>query len=190
MSTVVVVRKGNEACIACDTLLSLGDLKQSNDYYKGFNKIVKFGNSWVGLVGAAASHVALNALFGKIPSPKLSTPKEIFQAFVEIHEHLKNDYLMVPSSEPDCPYEVGPLEGVIMNKHGIFGILPMREVFEYKKFWAVGSGSVYALGAMGALYDSQLSASEIAKEAVKVAAEFDSATALPIKTKTKVLVDS
>ena len=40
----------------------------------------------------------------------------------------------------------------IANAHGIFGVYSMRDVIEYERFWASGSGGDYALGAMHALY--------------------------------------
>ena len=51
---------------------------------------------------------------------------------------------------------------------------------EYTKFWAMGSGSEYALGAMYAVYESLESAEEIATLGVKAGIEFDDGSAAPI----------
>jgi ATP-dependent protease HslVU (ClpYQ) peptidase subunit len=56
-----------------------------------------------------------------------------------------------------------------------------RTVQEFSKFYAYGSGSDYALGAMYSAYkDPALNAEQIAREAIEAAAEFDDGTGLPI----------
>jgi ATP-dependent protease HslVU (ClpYQ) peptidase subunit len=54
-----------------------------------------------------------------------------------------------------------------------------REVFEYDRFWAIGSGSSYALGAMYTVYDRLSTAEEIAEVRVSASCEFDDGTGLP-----------
>ena len=66
------------------------------------------------------------------------------------------------------------------NSKGIFGVYSLREVSEYHKFWAIGSGSEFALGAMHVLYDRLDSAQEIAEAAVEAGCEFNTASGLPI----------
>lgn len=51
---------------------------------------------------------------------------------------------------------------------------------EYTKFWALGAGDEFALGAMHACYDRLESVEEIAHAGIEAAAEFDNSTALPI----------
>jgi ATP-dependent protease HslVU (ClpYQ) peptidase subunit len=64
----------------------------------------------------------------------------------------------------------------------------LREVCEYKKFWAIGSGSEYALGAMYAVYDMLDSAEEIAKAGVTSGTEFNNASAMPMSSYTVDLI--
>jgi ATP-dependent protease HslVU (ClpYQ) peptidase subunit len=45
MSTIVVVRRGATACIACDTLANLGSTKQKAHYSSAPGKIFTFGDS-------------------------------------------------------------------------------------------------------------------------------------------------
>ena len=54
---------------------------------------------------------------------------------------------------------------------------------EYTKFWAIGSGSEFALGAMHALYNRLDSAEDIARAGVEAGAEFNNASALPMSLK-------
>ena len=42
---------------------------------------------------------------------------------------------------------------LIANASGIFGVYSYREVFEFDRFWGIGSGRSFALGAMYAVYD-------------------------------------
>ena len=52
---------------------------------------------------------------------------------------------------------------LIANAHGIYGVYSYREVFEFERFWAIGSGRSFALGAMYAGYDKLKTAREIAE---------------------------
>lgn len=69
---------------------------------------------------------------------------------------------------------------LIANPHGIFGVYGLRSVDKYNKYWAFGSGTDYALGALHCSYDRFDSAEEIAEAAIGAAAQFDNATGLPM----------
>jgi ATP-dependent protease HslVU (ClpYQ) peptidase subunit len=69
---------------------------------------------------------------------------------------------------------------VIANPSGIFGVYSMREVFEYTRFWAVGSGREFALGAMHSQYERLKTAAAIAEAGIEVGAVFDKNSALPM----------
>jgi ATP-dependent protease HslVU (ClpYQ) peptidase subunit len=69
---------------------------------------------------------------------------------------------------------------LIANDSGIYGVYSYREVFDYDRFWAIGSGRNYALGAMYAAYDRMKSAADIAKAGVAAGIEFDTASSGPI----------
>jgi ATP-dependent protease HslVU (ClpYQ) peptidase subunit len=55
-----------------------------------------------------------------------------------------------------------------------------REVHEFERFWAIGSGKAYALGAMFAVFDRMNDPEEIARVGVLASCEFDNACDLPI----------
>jgi len=67
-----------------------------------------------------------------------------------------------------------------VNPSGIFAVYSMREVFEFDRFWAIGSGRDFALGAMYTVYAKARNTPAIAKAGVVAGAEFDTGTALPI----------
>jgi len=78
--------------------------------------------------------------------------------------------------------EPDQLDALIASPTGIFGIHALREVTEYSRFWAIGSGAEYALGAMYAVYDSAASAQDIAEKGVEAGAEFNNASSMPLSS--------
>jgi len=59
-----------------------------------------------------------------------------------------------------------------------------REVFEFDRFWAVGTGRGFALGAMYAGFDKMKTAREIADLGVRAGCEFDKNSSGPIHAHT------
>ena len=53
-------------------------------------------------------------------------------------------------------------------------------MFDYERFWSIGSGRNFALGAMYAAYDRCKTAAEVARIGVNAGAEFDTSTQGPI----------
>ena len=62
----------------------------------------------------------------------------------------------------------------------------LREVFEYKDFWAIGAGAEIALGALYAMYRMEEDAEKIASCAIEASAEFHTSSAMPL---TKYCID-
>ena len=56
----------------------------------------------------------------------------------------------------------------------------MREVYEYNRFWGIGSGRDYALGAMYASWERAGTAAELAQIGVQAGTEFDVSSSLPM----------
>ena len=181
MSTVVVVRKNDSACIAADSLTSFGDTKQSSEFVADSNKILQFKDFHIGIVGSAAHHLVLKSLF-KHHEDKIdfSSQLAIFESLKRIHPVLKEEYFLNSKDEDEDAYESSRVDALIMSTQGIYGIYSLREVDEYTRFWAVGSGAEYALGAMYSVYDSLDSAEEIAQVGVRAGTTFDSSSALPM----------
>jgi ATP-dependent protease HslVU (ClpYQ) peptidase subunit len=109
-----------------------------------------------------------------------SSKLAIFETFRSLHPVLKDKYFLNAKDEDDDPYESTQIDALIASPYGIFGVHSLREVCEYKKFWAIGSGSEYALGAMHALYDLLDNVEDIAAAGVSAGAEFNNASALPM----------
>jgi len=180
MSTVVAVRKGSNASIAADTLTTFGDIRLASHYEMAHDKIHRFGDSYMGMVGSAAHHIVLEDIMGGDTPPRFGSRLEIFETVLALHPTLKEKYFLNPKDEDDDPYESSRMDALIVNRRGVFAVYSMREVFEYSRFWAIGSGAEFALGAMHALYDRLDEADTIARAGVEAGAEFNNATSLPM----------
>jgi ATP-dependent protease HslVU (ClpYQ) peptidase subunit len=189
MSTIVVVKKNNQCCIAADSMTSFGDLLLPASYDAHHDKIQTFGQTRLGIVGSAAHTLVIESAMKQTDlNPDFSSRLTIFETLVRLHKILKEDYFLTPKEIEEDPYESSHIDAVIATPSGIFGIFSLREVYEYNRFWAIGSGASYALGAMKSLYDEpHKSADDIAKAGVEAGTEFDSASALPMTFQTLTL---
>ncbi len=182
MTTIAVVKKNGYAAIAADTLTKWGSGKETAEYVLNHAKILKVGDSYLGVTGDATFKTILRDYFSR---PKVyahfATPMEIFKTWQKLHAALKHDYYLHTSGGEEEALESTRIDVLIANPHGIFGVAAHRTVQEFSKFYAFGSGSDYALGALYTSYaQPRKSAENIAQFAIKTAAEFDDGTGLPI----------
>ncbi len=181
MSTIVAVKKNNKACIAADTLTTFGEIKQSCEYDLTHEKIHIYKENYFGIVGSAAHHTVMQSILENHGSEmSFKSQFDVFESFRRLHPILKEEYYLNPKDEDDDPYESSRIDTLIVNPYGIFAVYALREVFEYSKFWAVGSGGDIALGAMYALYEREENIETIAKVGIEAGATFNNATALPM----------
>ncbi|MEM9087713.1 MAG: hypothetical protein AAGC93_03110 [Cyanobacteria bacterium P01_F01_bin.53] len=188
MTVITAVKKGDEIAIACDTQTSKGNfrIKYLSDFKVNDSKLLTYGESTLGFSGTVAIHQIFEDLFATTTPAPFTTRQEIFQWMLSQHDTLKNHYYLKTDAgnNKNQVTETNWISALVANPHGIFGIGAYREVTEYSKFWAVGSGANFALGAMDILYEQPLSASEIAEAAALTATKFDPACAPPIYVKT------
>jgi len=181
MSTVVVVKKAGSACIAADSLTSFGDTKQSAEFVANSDKIIQFANFYMGIVGSAAHQLVMRSLFNNHSDKIFFTDQlAIFESLKTIHPVLKEEYYLNSKEEDEDAYESSRVDALLMNAQGIFGIYSLREVDEYTRYWAVGSGADYALGAMHTVYEKLDSAEAIAAAGIEAGAKFDNASSMPM----------
>ncbi len=181
MSTVVAVVKNNQACIAGDSLTSFGDTKLAARHIKHADKILNFNEQYLGVVGSAAHQLVLQSIFkNHTDMMQLNNRLAIFESLRKLHPVLKEQYFLNSKEEDDDVYESSRLDALLMNTSGIYGIYSLREVDEYQQYWAIGSGSEFALGAMFSVYDALDNAEDIAKIGVRAGAEFDRSSSLPL----------
>ena len=180
MTTIVVVRKGSSAVIAADSLTTFGTTRLAPAYDRHPHKVVAYRDSYIGVAGSAAHQLVLENLLERNTDLDLDGKAAIYESFRKLHPLLKDEAFLNPKEEEDDPYESSQMTLMIANPSGIYAVYSMREVFEFDRFWAIGSGRDFALGAMYTIYARAKGAADIARSGVLAGAEFDTGTAEPI----------
>jgi len=180
MTTIVVVRKADAAVIAADSLTTFGTTRLAPAYDRSPHKIVAYRDSFIGVAGSAAHQLVLENLLDRNANLDFHGKAAIYETFRKLHPVLKDEAFLNPKEEEDDPYESSQMTVMIANPSGIFAVYSMREVFEFDRFWSIGSGRDFALGAMYSLYPKAGTVAAIAEAGVSAGAEFDTGTSLPI----------
>jgi ATP-dependent protease HslVU (ClpYQ) peptidase subunit len=182
MTTIAVVRKGGYAAIAADTLTKWGTGKESAAYVANNTKIVRVDDTFIAGSGTSTFKLILRDYFAQRGVPaRFDSAINLFKTWQAFHAALKERYFLVAVGDKDDTIESSKFDVLIANPHGIVGVGAHRTVQEYRKFYAIGTGTDLALGAMYGVYDNpRLSAEQVARLAVEAAAEFDDATGLPV----------
>ncbi|QLG88063.1 MFS transporter [Chitinibacter bivalviorum] len=179
MTTVVVVHKDGQIAIAADSQSTFGDMRLGAVDDARWNKIFEHEGSYFAICGSAAHDLVLQSALKKIKNLDFSSRAAIFESFRKLHTKLKEDFFLKPDEEEDDPYESSQMTVLVANQYGIFGVYSLREVYEFQRFWAMGSGRDFAIGAMHVLYD-QLDAVALAKVGVEAGCAFDVSSSLPM----------
>ena len=169
MTTCVVVKKNNQIAIASDSLVTFGDTRLSSAY-EANNKIFQ-----------AHFPVMRKLLTDMGEDCKLGTRDEVFETYSKVHQILKERYFLNTKEDEDDPYESSQITSLVANRHGIFGVYSYREVFSFDRFWGIGSGRNFALGAMFVAYEQDKDARSVAEIGVQAGAEFDKSSAAPFQ---------
>ena len=180
MTTIVVVRKGDIAVIAADTLTTFGTTRLAPLYDRHPQKITKYGDSYIGVAGSAAHQLVLENVLERTPNLDFRGKGAIYESFRRLHPVLKDEAFLNPKEEEDDPYESSQMTVMVANPTGIYAVYSMREVFEFDRFWAIGSGRDFALGAMFTVFDKAKSAVAVAQAGIAAGAEFDTGTSAPV----------
>jgi ATP-dependent HslUV protease, peptidase subunit HslV len=185
MTTVVVVRKGDTVAIAGDSLVTFGDTRLGHGY-EANEKLFRIGSSWIGMAGTTAHFPVLRRALAALPAEelRLQSRDEVFDTFLKLHPKLKETYFLNPKEEDADPYESSQFTALIANPSGIYGVYSYREVFEFDRFWGIGTGRAFALGAIYAAYDKTRSARDLAELGVRAGCEFDKNSSGPIRSHT------
>ena len=178
----MVARKGNSVAIASDSLVTFGETRLPHGY-EANAKMFQVGGSTIGAVGSTAHMPVLRQALGDLPKEELQLHSRdaIFETFRRLHPKLKEHFFLNSKEGDSDPYESSQFTLLIANAHGIFGLESYREVFEFERFWASGSGRRFALGGMFAVYDGAKTAREVAQAGVLAGCEFDTNSAVPVR---------
>jgi hypothetical protein len=154
MSTIAV-RKAGFACIACDTLATIGALKQKSHYSAAPDKIFRFRDTYIGPVGYAVHNAVLQSYFSRYPdNVKLETPEEIFETWRVMHNPARGLSLN-PRKETDDAYE--DLAAFLAHSsrcvEAASHIKP-SPLEAFPRFWAISSRELrFAVGARFTLFE-------------------------------------
>jgi len=184
MTTVTVVKKEGRIAIAADTLTKWGNGKESAEYVTNHEKIIRVGESYVAITGSATFKLILADYFSNLEvAPQLDSVAEIFCVWNAMHGALKEQYFLQTGEDKEEDLESSRMDVLIANPRGIFGVAAHRTVQEFSRFYAYGSGSPYALGAMYAAYRApSYDAEAVARLGVAAAIEFHDESGLPIQS--------
>ena len=189
MATVVVAKKNGQVALAADSLVTFGDTKLAPDL-EANHKLFEVNGSWFGLAGTMAHFPVMKSALAALGEDlKLRNRDEVFNTFRTVHELLKEKYFLNTKEDDDDPYESMQVTCLIANTTGIYGVYSYREVFSFDKFWGLGSGRNFALGAMHYAYPKLKTAEAIARAGVEAGAALDKSSALPYRMQVLELAD-
>jgi ATP-dependent protease HslVU (ClpYQ) peptidase subunit len=190
VTTICVARKAGQVAVAADALVTFGDTRLAHGY-EANDKVFRIGDSWLGMAGTTAHFPVLRRALGALPKQdlKLGSRDDVFETFLKLHPKLKEQFFLNTKEEESDPYESSQFTVLIANANGIFGVYSYREVFEFDRFWAIGSGRSFALGAMYAHYERARTAREVAELGVRAGCEFDKNSDGPVRAHTIKLRD-
>ncbi|MCA9296899.1 MAG: hypothetical protein KC983_10280 [Phycisphaerales bacterium] len=175
MSIVVAIRKNDRTVLAADSLTVFGDGETMSAANSSSRKIARLGSSVVGAAGWGVYDDILAHFLKDRAEPDFSSSANIFEFFLELWKALHETYPFVndQAGGKDSPF--GDLDSTFLigNATGIYKVANDLGVTPFNAYYAVGSGSEYALGAIQAMYDMDLDAATIARKAVEAACTFD-----------------
>ena len=157
-TTILLVRKGGRVVVGGDGQVSLGQTVVKGNARK-VRRIGKEGALIAGFAGATADAFTL---FERLEGKLDQHPGQLARACVELAKDWRTDrYLrrleaMLIVADADGLYTVTGAGDVLEPEHGVA---------------AIGSGGQFALAAARALVDQPLSAEEVARRAMAIAAE-------------------
>jgi ATP-dependent protease HslVU (ClpYQ) peptidase subunit len=180
MSIVCAAIKGDEIAIAADTQMSKGSMVVTAKDLENCNKLLRVNDNVIGIVGWSAMSTMLETIIGeKAELFVMGDRKKIYRSLMNLHKEMKKNYFLETYEDSSQPVESTQLDALIININGIFEISGYRDVHQYSRFWAVGSGCRYSLGAMEALYGKANDAQVLVEAGVNAAAKFDKHCSLP-----------
>ena len=157
MTTIVLVRKNNEVVVASDGQVSMGNTVIKSTA----NKVRKIEKRNV-IAGFAGSTADALTLFERLESKLEKHAGNLARAAVELAKDWRTDKYL---RRLEALMAVG-------DKENSFIISGTGDVLEPEgDVIGIGSGGNYALASAKVLMDTNISAEEIAKKAIKVASE-------------------
>jgi ATP-dependent protease HslVU (ClpYQ) peptidase subunit len=174
MSIVVAVCKNDRTVLAADSLNVFGQERIPTDNAKA-TKVRRIGKALMAVTGWSVYANILDDFLAELKKPALGDEREIFSFFLDLWRELHERYPFVNDQPQHKDTPFGDLDAsfLVANRSGIFKVSQDSSVCRFDKYYAIGSGAVYALGALYQIYDQDADAAELARRAAETAIEFD-----------------
>lgn len=175
MSIIVATTRNGRTVMAADSLTCFGDSHRVPPENAMTPKVRRLGSSIIGSAGWGVYDRILDAHLADRPAPDFSGERAIFAFFVELWKVMHDQYNFVndQAQSKDSPF--GDLDSsfLIANRDGLFKVSPDMDVSRFDRYYAIGSGAEYALGALYVEYPSAESAEDLARLAVGASIALD-----------------
>ena len=181
MTTLVVVRKGDDIAIAADSLTTFGDTRLAAEHDRTYDKIVQYRGTYIGLCGSAAHQLVFESLLRRQEPLDFSDKFAIFETFRKLHPILKEQHFLNPKEEEDDPYESTQITALIANRaRHLRRVLDARSV-RVHAILGRGHGPRVRAGRDARAVSRVCSTAEaVARAGVEAGALFDKNSALPM----------
>src|SRR3990172_839321 len=114
MTTIAVVKKNGYAAIAADTMTKWGTGKETAAYIVNHSKILRIGDTYLGVTGNATFKTILRDYFARSKVyARFDSPVEIFKTWQKLHAVLKHDYYLLPGGGDDEMLESSRFDALI-----------------------------------------------------------------------------
>ncbi len=175
MSIALAIEKNGELIVAADTLTSFGHTKVPPALHAA-QKVRRIGGAYLASTGWGLYENILDDVLARRGRVSLGTSAQIFSFFLRLWTDLHKKYSFVNDQIDEK--ESGPFGNLdstflVANRSGIYYVGPDMSVTQVQRYFAIGSGAQFALGALHALHDSRLGAEAVARRAVAAAIAFD-----------------
>lgn len=176
MTTICAYSYNHMIAIAADNRIGFGDVMVSDSICS--SKIISFGDAYLGVAGSSRI-INIFENDEDIKEVSLSTQKNIFDAYNLFANVFQDKYHFNLEDEEGGVFPDIGFSSIVINKTGIYSINHGCEILLHKKFWSIGSGSEYCLGAMSSIANDLKSnkegqtASSICKSSIAIAASYD-----------------
>ncbi len=184
MTIILAVNKNNETVMASDTRITYGSEIIPGDNLV-VDKVIRIGGSYIGSSGWGIYDNILADYLSNKTGVQLDGTQSIFSFFIDLWADLHKRYPFVndQSGDKDSPFGDLDAKFLIANSAGIFLVSSNMSVRKFNKYYAIGSGSSYSMGALHVLYDEDLDAEQIARKATAAAIAFDNDCGGEIQTR-------
>ena len=175
MSIAVAVRKQARIALATDSQTNLGSERVPTANMSG-PKYMQIGDAYMAATGwTLYSNILADVLARRRGLPRLDSEANIFKFFTRLWEDLHERYNFVKDQADDADSPFGSLDStfLVVCARGIFGVASDLSVLRYERYFAIGSGAPVALGAVHALYETDVDAEAIARSAAGAAIDHD-----------------